>query len=101
MTLYRVVDYKGKDCIYEGFDKEVALKMCHDYNECCGDWYLEEIDLPDEDEIARVDFDDLKEMDEYVSDYLSNEYGYCVKSFKYDFDIKKIYIYDIEWDTSE
>ena len=44
MRKYYVVDYKGKDCIYEGYDEVEALKIQHEYNKCCGDWYLEEYD---------------------------------------------------------
>ena len=93
-------DEEFRECLINAMDltdeeiKELQLEEYISENE-------NDLDLPTEDEIARVDFDDLNEMDEYVSDYLSNEYGFCVKSFKYDFDTRKIYIYDIEWDTSE
>ena len=59
------------------------------------------VDLPDEITISRPSIEDIDEMDEYVSNYLSDNYGFCVKSFNYDFDMKELYIYDIEWDTSE
>ena len=67
------------------------------------DWEDEDkLDLPIEDEIGRpsnLETDD--DFEEYISNYLSDEYGFCVNSFKFDFDTKKIYIYDIDWDTTE
>jgi hypothetical protein len=66
------------------------------------DWEDEdELDLPDKLEIDRPDIDGFDEMEEYINDYLSDEYGFCTNSFKFDFDTKKVYIYEIEWDTTE
>ena len=62
----------------------------------------EDLDLPTEDEIGKpsnLETDD--DFEEYISNYLSDEYGFCVNSFKFDFDTKKIYIYNIDWDTTE
>ena len=40
-TTYRVVNANGKDCIYTGYDEDEAIKVLNNYNDCCGDWYLE------------------------------------------------------------
>ena len=58
--------------------------------------------LPDELTISRpsnLETDD--DFDEYISDYLSDEYGFCVNSFNYEFDMTRIYISKINWDTTE
>ena len=70
------------------------------------DWedeYMDEDDLnlPKELEIARPDINDLDEMNEYISNYLSDEYGFCVKSFNFEFDMSKVYITEIDWDTED
>ena len=60
------------------------------------------INLPSEVEINRpsnLETDD--DFDEYISDYLSDEYGFCVNSFNYEFDMRKIYISNINWDTED
>ena len=46
-TLYRVVDAKGKDCIYEGYDYDIASRLHKGYNDSCGDWYIEEEEMED------------------------------------------------------
>ena len=79
------------------WDSEESKQIRSDF-----DWEDEdELDLPTEVEISRPDIEDIDEIEEYISDYLSDEYGFCVNSFKFDFDTKKIYIYDIDWDTTE
>lgn len=45
---YRVVSWDGSECIMETNSYAKAEKCAHDYNECCGDWYVEE--NKDEDE---------------------------------------------------
>lgn len=39
---YRVVDWRGKECILETDCYAAAAKCAHDRNECCGMWYVEE-----------------------------------------------------------
>ena len=41
---YRVVDYRGKDCVLETNSYTKAAKCAKDRSECCGDWYVEELD---------------------------------------------------------
>ena len=60
-----------------------------------------ELELPEEDTISKPNIENLDELDEYVSNYLSDTYGFCVKSFNFDFDECKLYIYDIKWDTED
>lgn len=43
----------------------------------------EDVDLPTEVD-ATIEYSDGDEMDDLISDYLSNEYGYCVDDFIYD-----------------
>lgn len=72
MTKYYVVDYKGRDCIYEGFDKEVALKTWYGYNKaCCGDWYLEEEEIEDPEELET----DYTELAWYENEELTSIWG--------------------------
>ena len=44
-------------------------------------------------------------LDEPISDWLSDNYGYCHFGFNYEYDFDKdpdfVYVTDIEWDTSE
>lgn len=40
-------------------------------------------------------------MEEYLLDYLSGKYGYCIFSFQYDYDNNYVYVNNIMWDTSE
>ncbi len=50
MTKYYVNNYDGTDCIYEGYSYETAAKICHNYNKCCGSWYIDEEEEEDEEE---------------------------------------------------
>ena len=97
-------DKEFRECLVKalGITEEEYKEVFHEEL----DTYLgkedEDLDLPTEDEIGRpsnLETDD--DFEEYISNYLSDEYGFCVNSFKFDFDTKKIYIYDIDWDTTE
>jgi len=70
----------------------------------------EEIDLPKDVVMDTQTMDDLginpsetegDEIDEIISDWLSDEYGFCHFGFEYDVEGDHINIYNIEWDTSE
>lgn len=54
-------------------------------------------ELPNEDEISRPDIDNYSEMEQYVREYLKTEYGYEAKSFKLEYDMRSVYITNIEW----
>lgn len=58
------------------------------------------IDLND---LPWVYFEDEDELDDIISDYLSDEYGFCHYGFnwKYSADAGYVDVYDIDWDTSE
>lgn len=66
-----------------------------------------ESDLPKEVELSIYDVGyvagetDADELDEIISDYLSDNYGYCHNGFQFDVDGDTIYIYDIKWDMTE
>ena len=71
---------------------------------------MEEVKLPKEVDI-QID-DELREFisnsdkdgfEEYINNYLSDEYGYCHFGWNYDIDANedKVHVKDIEWDTSE
>ena len=64
MTKYYVNSADGKDCVYEGYDEAEALKIWHNYNGACGDWYL------DEEEIEATE---LFKMETETGDYLIDE----------------------------
>ena len=68
----------------------------------------DEPDLPTEFMVFGVtiadDFYDLSEdeQSEAISNYLSDEYGYCHNGFRFEeAQNHLIYIYDIQWDTEE
>jgi hypothetical protein len=77
---------------YDDFDElmhrndepNLPTELFVDYNDISEDW--EELD---EDE--KVDI---------ISDYLSDEYGFCHDGFDYE-ELDSIRIYNIEWDTTE
>lgn len=54
-----------------------------------------EIDSCLADEIEDTDY-----VEECINDYLSDEYGWCVNSYKYEIVEDKIKITDIDWDLS-
>lgn len=110
----------------EDNDKK-RLKYLLDKEDCCNldkgeRWELqelinkygypeeEEIDLPKDVVMDTQTMDDLginpsetegDEIDEIISDWLSDEYGFCHFGFEYDVEGDHINIYNIEWDTSE
>ena len=89
-------EYQEEECmvaIFDGEKKYIDLWK--------KDLENNKLNLPREEEISRPCIEDFNEMAEYISSYLRNEYGFCVNSFKFDFDMKKIYIYDIDWDITE
>lgn len=99
--LYRVVNYNGKECVYEGQDEDLACRMARQYSSACGDYYVEqsleeEITVP----VKEIDFDSYDDEQEAISDYLSDLNGYCVLGFNYEIKGKKCYITKIEWDTT-
>lgn len=76
------------------------------------DSHQDDLGLPREVEVSigELDFDgdfvDLEdyEIDDVLSDYLSNKYGFCHYGFKWKGnpkDAEKIICYDIDWDTSD
>lgn len=57
-------------------------------------------DLPDELTISRPsNLETDKQFDEYILAYLSLEYKFKYVSYKYDYDSRKIFIYDIKWEV--
>lgn len=42
-----------------------------------------------------------EDLEEYISNYLSDTYGFCHFGFKYIDNGDNVTAYDIEWDTSE
>ena len=71
-------------------------------------WYdwEEEPDLPDivNLNINDLDYKDGDDLDEKISNYLSNEYGFCVNGFlieEADTVTGDIKVTDIEWDTED
>ena len=69
MTKYYVNDAKRENQIYNGFDEATALKLWHDYNNSCGDYYIDELDFeePEEEDENTFVFQD--------HDYLTCLYG--------------------------
>lgn len=70
----------------------------------------EEYNLPKEVIIDAHTMDDLgidsqetdgDEISEILSDYLSDEYGFCHYGFNFDVEGDHINVYDIKWDTTE
>ena len=65
---------------------------------------IENIELPT-DELLDLDlFENYKnddELDELISDYLSNKYGYCINSFTYKLKYNHVIVDNIEWDLDE
>lgn len=62
------------------------------------------VNLPSEVEIPVNDLDDDLDVDEAISNWLSNMYGYCVLDFQYDYmnsDCMDYYVHDIHWDEEE
>ena len=63
--------------------------------------------LPTEIVVLSVDLDayweqlDNYEQEDAISDYLSNEYGFCHKGFSYEEIGEQIHITHIEWDEEE
>lgn len=39
-------------------------------------------------------------MEQYLNDYLSDKYGYCIEGYNWEVENDKIIITDIYWDTS-
>lgn len=62
--------------------------------------YYPKLVLPEELEVAIKDLDinTEEEIEEALSDYLSNEYGYCHLGYEYDFKGEVIHVYNIKWD---
>ena len=46
-------------------------------------------------------FDSDDDLEEYISDYLSDTYGYCHFRFNYIDNGENVTAYDIAWDISE
>ena len=69
------------------------------------DKHQDEYGLPREVTIDLNDlyFEDEDELDDVISDYLSDEYGFCHYGFNWEYsdDAGYIDVYDIDWDTSE
>lgn len=58
----------------------------------------DEEELPEEDEIARPNYiDNCDKMEKYIRNYLKNEYDVEPVSFDFSFDMRKVYIENIEW----
>ena len=65
---------------------------------------IENIELPT-DELLDLDlFENYKnddELDELISDYLSNKYGYCINGYNYRLTETHVIVDNIEWDLDE
>lgn len=60
-------------------------------------------DLPDKEDIRRpsTSLYDEEGLERYIYAYLQNTYGYKPKSFKFDYDEQRVYIYDITWNIEK
>lgn len=58
MIKYCVHDLKYRHIVYDGFDEDTALRLQHDYNNSCGDYYLDEEEIEEPEELN----DDLTEL---------------------------------------
>lgn len=67
------------------------------------DLQLDACDLPDQEEIHRpsTSLYDEDRLERYIYAYLQNTYGYKPKSFKFDYDEQRVYIYDITWNIEK
>lgn len=77
--------YLEEDAIAEVLESELPTELYVNYYDIDAEWYnLEE-----------------QEQDEAVSDYLSDEYGFCHRGFEYEEIGEQIHITNIEWDEEE
>jgi hypothetical protein len=70
-----------------------------DFDECC-----EDLDLPSGETFDLRDLEpyaDNQELEEIITDMLSNKYGYCINSFHYFIENERVIIHSIIWDTDE
>lgn len=59
---------------------------------------VDEDELTSENVIGRPSsIDDYDEMEDFVRDYLETEYGHKVVSFTLEYDMRNVYISNIEW----
>ena len=59
---------------------------------------VDEDELTSENIISRPgSIDDYDKMEKYVRDYLETEYGHKVVSFTLEYDMRNVYISNIEW----
>jgi hypothetical protein len=67
------------------------------------EWEDEEDSLPESVQcsVKEFRFETEDELQEQISNFLSNMYGFCVNSYNYKIVEKTIYITNINWDTKE
>ena len=54
------------------------------------------------DDVEYQEMVDSEDEEEYISNYITNEYGYCHNGFKYEFiDDDIIQVYDVQWDVDD
>ncbi len=109
-----------RDCLVDAMnisddDFEKTFDMTKDdYIDDESDDSDDDIDLPRRVELKDVAIADCEFIDDVISERLSDEYGYCVESFRYSLNTKSkskrggvttsiydISVTDIDWDTSE
>lgn len=59
-------------------------------------------ELPTEEDFYNPNLDDEDEIEEFAREKLEELYcGYKVVSFTFEFDVSRIYVTEIQWDTNE
>ena len=90
------------DCLVEwivGNELYDDYSQLFDFDEC-----YEELDLPSGEtfDLRELEpYTDNKELEEIITDMLSNKYGYCINSFHYFIESGRVIIHSIIWDTDE
>ena len=91
----------------QGESQEDAYIWCEDERTTDIPWCPDEVEITFstlKDEGAEdEDFDDEDSLSDIVSDYLSNEFGFCHKGFSLDIDKEKklVVASEIQWDYSD
>lgn len=62
----------------------------------------EELGLPNSVVIPYDDMDpEIDDIEDSINNYLSDVYGFCVKTYHYEQYIDYVIVNDIEWDTED
>ena len=77
-----------------------SIKHWYGWDEDEGESENEE-GLPNEFDCYRPSIYDDKGLEQYIRKILHDGYGYKPKTFKFDYDERRIYVYQITWDTKK